>query len=236
MSSSHVSCRFLVPQYPAVRYHRSDSYLPDYLVRGTLEFGLNFLTFQAVEANTLDALASCLMHPWSASSEGQGEEDEEDEVSSSAVTLSADLLSSIGHRSLLEEPTEFSSATECRYRALNRMLCNCSSAAEADVSQDTEAKGAGTASGTQASSSQAANTRKRKRKGASSAGSCPVKKKGPPKTPETVASDEGETRSGCFQTNKQVLYIIEGEQHRFFEYLITQKTAKRPNVYSLQQQ
>ena len=43
----------------AVRYHRSDSFFPDYLVRGTLEFGLNFLTFQAVEANKLDALASC---------------------------------------------------------------------------------------------------------------------------------------------------------------------------------
>ena len=36
---------FLFPSYAAVCYHSSDSYLPDYLVRGTLEFGLNFLTF-----------------------------------------------------------------------------------------------------------------------------------------------------------------------------------------------
>ena len=157
----------------------------------------NFLTFQAVEADTLDALASCLTQPWAASSEGQGEEGEEDEVSSSAVTLSADLLSSIGHRSLPEELTELSSATERRDRALNRMLCKCSSAAEAVISQDTEAEvqERPAADGMQAFSSQAANTRKRKQKGASSAGSRPVKKKDPPKT---VTSDEGETRSGCF--------------------------------------
>ena len=212
---------FLFPSYAAVRYHRSDSYLPDYLVRGTLEFGLNFLTFQAVEADTLQALASCLTQPWAASSEG-----EEDEVSFSAVTLSADLLYSIGHRSLPEEPTELSSATERRDRALNRMLCNCSSATDPVVSQGTgaEVQERPAADGAQGSSNQAANTRKRKRKGASSAGSRPAKKKGPPKTPETVASDEGEGRSGCFQTKKNK------QTNKYF------KTAKRPNVYSLQQQ
>lgn len=52
---------FLFPSYAAVCYHRFDSYLYlDYLVRGMLEFGLNFLMFQAVEAGALDALASCL--------------------------------------------------------------------------------------------------------------------------------------------------------------------------------
>ena len=181
-----------------------------------------------MEADTLDALASCLTQPWAASSEGQGEEDEEDGVSSSAVTLSANLLSSIGHRSLPEEPTELSSAMERRDRALNRMLCNCCLAAEPVIGQDTEAEmqEQPAADGTQASSCQAPNTRKRKRKGASSAGSHPVKKKGLPKTPETVALDEGETYSGCFQTNKQVLDIIEGEQQRLSQYRITQKNSQ----------
>ena len=45
---------FLFLRYTVVCYHTSDSYLPDYLVCRTLEFVLNFLTFQAAVANTLD--------------------------------------------------------------------------------------------------------------------------------------------------------------------------------------
>jgi len=51
---------FLFPRYAAVSFHSSDSYLPDYLVRGMLDFGINFLTFQAAESNMPDALSRCL--------------------------------------------------------------------------------------------------------------------------------------------------------------------------------
>ena len=218
---------FLFPSYAAVRYHSSDSYLPDYLVRGTLEFGLNFLTFQAVEADTLDKLASCLTRPWTTSSERQGEdseeEDGEEKFGATAVALSADLLRSIGHRSLPEEPAELNAATERRDRALSRIVSNYASTSEAQA-QDTEADFQETppVANPQGSESQAANRRKRKRKGASSAASRPTKQKAQPKTPETVTTDEGETCSGCFQTNKQtskqtnteILYVIEGEKNR----------------------
>ena len=137
---------FLFPSYAAVQYHSSDSYLPDYLVHGTLDFGLSFLTFQAVEADTLDKLASCLTRPWTASSERQGEESEEEEgeeFGATAVALSADLLRSIGHRSLPEEPAELNAATERRDRVLSRILSKYASTSEA---QETEAR-AGNATG-----------------------------------------------------------------------------------------
>ena len=68
---------FLFPSNAAVRYHRSDSYLPDYLVCGTLEFGINFLTFQAVKTDMMDTLTSCLTWPWAADSKRQGEDGKE---------------------------------------------------------------------------------------------------------------------------------------------------------------
>ena len=176
-----------------MRYHSCDSYLPDYLIRGTLEFGINFLTFQAVEGDTLEALAGCLRQPW----EREGDEEQE-EFTASAVSLSADLLSSIGHRSLPEEPSELSAATERRDRALSRMLSNSVAEAEAEIQESP-------ADDSARESSQQVSRGKRKRKGASSAGSRPVKtKKGTPKTPETVGSDEGESGSAAFkQTNEQ---------------------------------
>ena len=79
-------------------------------------------------ADMLDLLASCLTPPWAASSEGQAGDREDDEVRASAVAQSTDLLCSIGHRSLPEEPTELTAATEQHGRALSKMLSNNTSA------------------------------------------------------------------------------------------------------------
>jgi len=40
-----------------------------------LDFGINFLTFQAAESNMPDALSHCLKKPWACLSEGQGEKE-----------------------------------------------------------------------------------------------------------------------------------------------------------------
>ena len=150
----------------------------------------------------LEALAGCLRQPW----EMEGEE--EQEFTASAVTLLADLLSSIGHRSFPEEPSELSAATERRDRALSRMLSN--SVAEAVARPDAGAEIQELLANDSAQeSSQQVSHGKRKQKGASSAGSHSIKtKKGTPKTPETVASDKGERGSASFkETNKQIRYL-----------------------------
>ena len=196
---------FLFPSYAAVRYHRSDAYLPDYLVRGTLQFGVNFLTFQAVEAETLDSLAKCLNQPWaSRTAEGDEQEEEEDEEED-RLSLSADLLCRIGHRAPPAEQSELTAVTEQRDRALNRILANSVVAEAAAVDQPTEAQQSPAAGDASApSSSQGTQAKpKRKRKSTSSAGSRPTKsQKSTPKTSETVDSDEGKSLC-CLQTNKQ---------------------------------
>ena len=55
---------FFFPRYTVVHYHRCQDYLPDYLVRGMLDFRVNFLTFQAVERETLEALADAVKNCW----------------------------------------------------------------------------------------------------------------------------------------------------------------------------
>ena len=152
----------------------------------------------------LEALAGCLRQPW----EMEGEE--EQEFTASAVTLSADLLSSIGHRSFPKEPSELNAATEQRDRALSRMLSNSVAEALARLDAGAEIQELPADDSTR-ESSQKVSRGKRRQKGASSAGSRPINtKKGTPKMPETVASDKGESGSASFkQTNKQTnKYII----------------------------
>ena len=192
---------FLFPTHASVHYHRFDAYLPKYLVCGTLQFGVNFLTFQAVEADTLNSLAKCLKPPWASQSAGEGEEEEQEEEE--RLSLSPDLLSSIEHRALPAEDTELTAVTEQRDRALTRILSNLVAEALCVVGQTTEAQES-PAGASVPSSSQA--TRKCKRKSTSSAGSRPAKnQKSEPKTPETVASDEGRSLR-CFQTNSCIIY------------------------------
>jgi len=109
------------------------------------------------------------------------------------VTLSADLLRSIGHRAMLKEQTEVTAVTEQRDRALTRILLSLEpeTCTEVEVMSGTKES---PATASTAVSSYA--TLKRKQKGSSSAESRIVKKS-TTKMPETVASDEGEWLS-CF--------------------------------------
>lgn len=56
ISSSGLSAGQLVNlRFAAVKYRRRKD-VPDYLIRGILTYGVNFLTFQAMQAETLKAL------------------------------------------------------------------------------------------------------------------------------------------------------------------------------------
>jgi len=48
----------LFPRYMATQCFKCDSYLPDCLTRGILEFGLNFLNFRAVKSDVVEALSA----------------------------------------------------------------------------------------------------------------------------------------------------------------------------------
>ena len=119
----------------------------------------------------MDALANCLKQPWVSRTEGEGEEDDDEELS-----LSRDLLSSIGHRALPTEESELTVVAEQRDKALNRMLSN--SVAEVVLGQATEvaeAQESATGTSAQKSNQVAPASRKHKRKSTSSAGSRPAK-------------------------------------------------------------
>ncbi len=68
--------RLLNLRYAAIRYHHR-SYTPDYLVRGMLDFGLNFATFLPIDVVALEALKNSLKSSWSPE-EGTVEQEDED--------------------------------------------------------------------------------------------------------------------------------------------------------------
>lgn len=163
-----------------MHYHRCESYLPDYLVRGMLEFGVSFSTFQAVESETLEALADAVKNRWA------GEEEESDDEFVASASLLSALLAGMGHRVATEG--ERATAGKERNRALARILSN--SVAEQVGSRATEQDTTLRSSQQQETGAQVSSRAKRRRvKGSSSASSGPPSKKS--KTPETV-EDSGE--------------------------------------------
>ncbi|KAJ7385995.1 hypothetical protein OS493_012328 [Desmophyllum pertusum] len=106
-------------RYVAVRYRQCGNYLPDYLIRGMLEFGVNFLTFQAVEPDMLEALSKTVGNAWAhAEQEDGGNEDE----SMASGSLPDDVLSSLGYRPTPEGAA--SVPTVERDQALSKILSN----------------------------------------------------------------------------------------------------------------
>ena len=57
--------RLINLRYAAISYRRG-SYSPQYLVAAMVEFGVNFATFQALDADALDALSDSLSKGWRA--------------------------------------------------------------------------------------------------------------------------------------------------------------------------
>jgi len=152
----------------------------------------------------LDALANGLKQPWVSRTEGEGEKEDDDQE----LSLSRDLLSSIGHRALPTEESELTVVAEQRDKALNRMLSN--SVAQVVLGQATEvaeAQESPAGASAQKSNQVAPASRKRKRKTTSSAGSRPAKNQSTAKTPETVGSDEGKSLR-CFQKGKTDTSVI----------------------------
>ena len=143
-----------------------------------LEFGVNFLTFQAVEPDTLQALGKTVGNAWARAEQEEGGDGDESLASGS---LTDDVLSSLGHRPTPEGAASVTPTVE-RDQALSTILSNSvaerlggDGAAVQEREREVERPG-----------DQAASKRKR-RKGSSSGGSRTKK----PKTP-AVVNDSGE--------------------------------------------
>lgn len=56
---THLFLNFFPQRYAAIRYCQSKT-LPDYLTRGMLDIGVNFLTFEPLQPETLNALSKTI--------------------------------------------------------------------------------------------------------------------------------------------------------------------------------
>lgn len=106
-------------RYAAIRYRRG-SYLPNYLVRGMLEAGVNFATFEALEVETLEELQNSLKNSWNLRRDEDDESDPEwDGMLSN--TLSPAVIKRIGQIG----PSDDDSMDEQQQQsALTNLLCH----------------------------------------------------------------------------------------------------------------
>ena len=155
-----------------------------------LEFGVNFLTFDQLETETLDALATTAHNPWE-----RPLDDSDPEFMASAAPLPAEVLTNLGHR----PPPEGGDTSESIQEMEAAVTTILSNSAASRVGEDQPAGQGGVATTTgpepepeqqpaQATTSPAKGARKRKKR-SSSAGT--ANKKKDHKTP-SVVSDSGE--------------------------------------------
>ena len=165
-----------------MRYRRG-CFLPDYLIRGMLDFGVNFLNFKAIPPETLDVLRGAVKDSWAVgegSEEQSGENEDgdfEDTLTSGALPRAA--LESIGHRpSTSQAADDTAEEQEQEASALERLVSNSvlSSIGGTSGAEDGD-------QGRSAQDREPVVARKRKRKGATSSSSGRAKT---PKTPAVV--------------------------------------------------
>ena len=154
--------RLLNLRYAAIRYHR-DTNLPQYLVRGMTEFGVNFATFDPLTRETLEYLAEASRPPWTAVDEQEEEEDGEFRQ----VALAVGVMESLGQQATTDGDQDSAAEgdTHPHHTALTNLLSSWAHG-ESDSAEDEVAIVQATPS---ARSSQGA--RKRKRKSGSSSSS-----------------------------------------------------------------
>lgn len=148
--------------------------MPHYLTRGMLDFGINFLTFTAIDSETLTTISQTLRNSWDCP-----DEDSDGEFIASQ-SLSLPVLSSLGHRPRPEgAPSSESEVTEEDGKVLETLLSN--SVAQMIGGEVDESPQCTEREEVQAKVGKSKPTRKRRKRGVSFVGR--VKKA---KTPATI--------------------------------------------------
>lgn len=135
-----------------------------------LDVGVNFLTFERIEDETLKALSKTLHNPWEAPDESDPSDEE-----TSQESLSNAILGSIGNQPLAEETAEQQKALETLLsNSVVRMIGAADGGRELQESREAD----------EHQQPQAKTRKKRRRKGSSSTG-----KRKKPKTPAVVTGE-----------------------------------------------
>lgn len=88
--------RLLNVRYAAVKY-KNTTYSPQYLIAAMVEFGVSFATFNALDAETLDALSASLTSGWKTAEGDEGTASDENEESSEPL-VECDFTQAILHQ------------------------------------------------------------------------------------------------------------------------------------------
>lgn len=146
--------RLLNLRCAALRY-TSGRYLPHYLIRGMLEHGVSFATFEKLETETLEELSQGLPSPWRGDLEMQSSDEDQQ------LELVPSTMASVGQQPDREDNPDREQAI------ISSLLCNSSVVAQSDEDDSDEGPLQEDARG----ASKVTKTRKRKRgAGSSSSG------------------------------------------------------------------
>ena len=88
--------RLLNVRHAAVKY-KNTTYSPQYLIAAMVEFGVSFATFNALDAETLDALSASLTSGWKTAEGDEGTASDENEESSEPL-VECDFTQAILHQ------------------------------------------------------------------------------------------------------------------------------------------
>lgn len=172
----HLFLNFSPHRYAAIRYCQSKT-LPDYLTRGMLDIGVNFLTFEPLQPETLNALSKTVKNPW----EHTDNSSDSDEEFMATQPIEGDILRAIGNQPGASDSEDVSQEHQ---QAIDTILSNSVVAMAGSEAKDSS-RGEDSKSGETSQETPKAKRKRRTQKSSSAAG----RKK--PKTPATV---DGEYR------------------------------------------
>ena len=132
--------RLLNLRYAAVKY-KSTTYSPQYLIAAMVEFGINFATFKALDAETLDALSGSLTSGWKTVEGDEGTASGEIDESSEPL-VECDFRDAILHqigKSSQGSEREGEGDSDCP-DALTKLLANFNLKSSDTSSEDEEAE------------------------------------------------------------------------------------------------
>lgn len=158
--------RLLNLRHAALKY-TSGSYLPQYLIRGMLDTGVSFATFDKLDGQTLDELSEALPAPW----KGELEESSEDEPQQ----VTPRVMTSIGQQPMESDGERAGLLESLLYSSASHGLSAGEQTSEEDADDESDGDGAdpgGRPTGGQPKAAEKkSRKRKRAKKGSSSASS-----------------------------------------------------------------
>lgn len=137
-----------MPRFAAIKYHHA-SFTPVFLLKATLEYGICFASFEAVENEVLSAIRQALDAGKTTGQSGDasgyrggGEETEEE----SAITLPDDTLRLLGKARVVVEETDADDTTmEIASASLTSLVCRTATRLGTRRLQDTQSSSSATA-------------------------------------------------------------------------------------------